>query len=75
MTNEKQILNLFLLHQRRLIWVFLALCCFESNAVVMRHDVFAEKYRVEKMPEYIVDMPGEGPRSSHRRAVGCYCRT
>ena len=26
----------------------------------MRHDVSAEKYRVEKMPEYVVDMPGEG---------------
>lgn len=38
----------------------MALCCLESNAVVMRHDVSAEKYRVEKMPEYVVDMPGEG---------------
>ncbi|GAA81852.1 trypsin-like serine protease [Pseudoalteromonas sp. BSi20495] len=42
------------------IFLVLALYCIDSNAVVMRHDVSVDKYRVEKIPEYIIDMPQEG---------------
>ena len=31
-----------------------------SSAVVTRHDVAAEKYEVNEVPEYLIDMPGEG---------------
>ncbi|MEW6997099.1 trypsin-like serine protease [Colwelliaceae bacterium BS250] len=31
-----------------------------SNAVVKRHDIPPEHYVVEKMPEYLIDMPHEG---------------
>ena len=31
-----------------------------SNAVVKRHDVPPENYVIDKMPEYLVDMPHEG---------------
>jgi len=31
-----------------------------SNAVVKRHDVPPENYVIEKMPEYLIDMPHEG---------------
>ncbi|MBA6365470.1 peptidase, partial [Colwellia sp. BRX8-8] len=31
-----------------------------SNAVVKRHDVPPENYVIDKMPEYLIDMPHEG---------------
>lgn len=39
------------------LFIFLS---FGSNAVVKRHDVAAENYLVEQMPEYLIDMPHEG---------------
>jgi len=42
------------------IFIALAFYCIGSYAVVMRHDVPIDSYRVEKIPEYIVDMPQEG---------------
>ena len=40
----------------------LSIFCFStySNAVVKRHDVPPENYVLEKMPEYLIDMPHEG---------------
>ncbi|WP_218313341.1 trypsin-like serine protease [Alteromonas antoniana] len=45
---------------RFFILLALACCCIESKAVVMRHDISVERYHVEKMPDYIIDLPHEG---------------
>ncbi|MBA6357917.1 MULTISPECIES: trypsin-like serine protease [unclassified Colwellia] len=37
--------------------IFFSTC---SNAVVKRHDVPPENYVIDKMPEYLIDMPHEG---------------
>ena len=37
--------------------IFFSIC---SNAVVKRHDVSPENYVIDKMPEYLIDMPHEG---------------
>lgn len=43
-----------------LLFLALILLSISSQAVVKRHDIPAENYVVEKMPEYLVDMPHEG---------------
>jgi hypothetical protein len=40
--------------------LFLIFFSIGSNAVVKRHDVPPENYVIEKMPEYLIDMPHEG---------------
>ncbi len=37
--------------------IFFSTC---SNAVVKRHDVHPEIYVIDKIPEYLIDMPHEG---------------
>lgn len=37
--------------------IFFSTC---SNAVVKRHDIPPENYVIDKMPEYLIDMPHEG---------------
>jgi hypothetical protein len=43
-----------------LFLLFIFFFSIGSNAVVKRHDVSPKNYVVEKMPEYLIDMPHEG---------------
>lgn len=45
---------------RNLIILIFAFYCISASAVVMRHDVAVDNYRIEKMPEYMIDLPQEG---------------
>jgi len=43
-----------------LFLLFFTFFSIDSNAVVKRHDVSPENYVIDKMPEYLIDLPHEG---------------
>ncbi|WP_199609873.1 S1 family peptidase [Flocculibacter collagenilyticus] len=45
---------------RILLFFFLFCIAFISNAVVIRHDIPSKNYKLDKAPEYLIDMPHEG---------------